>query len=426
MKKGLLAVFIILLAFTFAFAENVNYPSVKNEDAYGDQDTHWGDFYVNRIITPAGTAALPSMCWGKPCDTGFYETAANTLGVSIGGTLGFFWDSTQYGSNTSGGGRLLRTGTSATVPAIFISNDSDVGIGRAGADQLSAIAGGDEAMRFLAGVGTAVNYFQVTPHATSPIDLAAEGTGTNISISITPKGTGTVEINGAISTITTSSPLDVSDTPQAGLSGGLKNFNYAIALTDAAEDNTCTLGGTGVADCFVLPNPTSMGTLNITTSGGEFGSYTASALGVTAERYADSTNMEFNTANVAACANATLCVFDYGRALTLDSLSEDTCSGSDGDDCDGVYTGVTTTAASAGTGVILTVTIESDLITAFEITSSGLSYVVDETLTLDGLVAAGCTECDDDATLDILTEGHVGIQNNIAATTTVMVQFWYD
>ena len=129
---------------------------------------------------------------------------------------------------------------------------------------------------------------------------------------------------------------------------------------------------------------------------------------------------------MAACANATLCVFDYGRALTLDSLSEDTCTGSGGSACDGVYTGVTTTGASAGTGVILTVTIESDLITAFEITSSGLSYVVDETLTLDGLVAAGCTECDDDATLDILTEGHVGIQNNIAATTTVMVQFWYD
>lgn len=383
-----------------------------------------------------GSATAPSMLFQGDPDTGFYWISANAFGVTQGGTGTFQWTAEGFKSALSGGPLLVNEAATATNPTVIPrEQDATTGMGSAGAGIVTIVTGGTEAVRFdasqnttLAGnltliapitIGSAeideaeleildgatlttaqINFLNAATgttgttstnlvYSTSPVFVtptlgAATATSITIDASATPAvifrdsgNPGTdkeiAQINanylsgadgaedGAMflqamlggsevtwlqfdadtelitsAYVQASKPVDFSGTPQAGLAGGLKYFGYAIALTDAEEDNTCTLGGTGVADCFILETPTSYGRLKLHSSGGEFGSYLVKSDGVITEADgdADSANMEFNVAGVANCANDKICVFDNGS--------------------------------------------------------------------------------------------NVGIQNNIAATTTIMVQFWYD
>ncbi|KKN77543.1 hypothetical protein LCGC14_0359580 [marine sediment metagenome] len=443
-KGILLSVLLVILMSVFSFAAEFNVPPENNWGEYGNQDAYWNAGYFRNLYSTSSkiVGTSPTLTIGDGGAEDIYlrfdgSTTEGNFKLCIDTTTGDFNIDSGTLTDVCGTNSAITITDSATPSVIIDVTATEALLIRQDADAADVFVVDTTNKRIGVNVTPTVG-FHLTQSVNSNIGglAIADTGGSNFRIwrssgsDRTNFNSGTVIKHIMFDTgVTASTLLDVSDTPQAGLTGGLKYFSYAIALTDAAEDNTCTLGGTGVADCFVLPNPTSQGRLKLHTSSAEFGSYIVSTLGVTVEADgdADHANMEFNVANVAACANLKLCVFDYGRALTVDSISEDTCTGSGGSDCDGVYTGVTTTAAAAGTGVILTVTIASDLITVDAITSGGLSYVVNETLTLTGLVAAGCTECDDDATVDIATEGHVGIQNNLASgTTTVMVQFWYD
>ena len=115
-----------------------------------------------------------------------------------------------------------------------------------------------------------------------------------------------------------SKPLDYSGTPQAGLAGGLKYFTYAISLTDDNEADSCTLGGTGVADCFVLPVATSSGRLIVYSEEAVYGQYLIGADGTaTPVPGITETNTAY-TAAIANCANAVVCLFD--DATTANAL----------------------------------------------------------------------------------------------------------
>ena len=82
-------------------------------------------------------------------DTGIYEVSDDRLRVRLGGTDKFeFRGSTgTFGSPTSAGPQLTTGASSATVPGHNFTDDTNTGIGRAAADQLSLIAGGVEGIR---------------------------------------------------------------------------------------------------------------------------------------------------------------------------------------------------------------------------------------------------------------------------------------
>lgn len=100
---------------------------------------------TQRILLEGGTAAAPSLAWGR--DSGFYESVNDTIAVAIGGNVRWSFSATQLGSPQSGGGQLLQSGTSDIVPYVRNAGDVNTGIGSAGPDALSLIAGGVEGAR---------------------------------------------------------------------------------------------------------------------------------------------------------------------------------------------------------------------------------------------------------------------------------------
>ena len=101
------------------------------------------------IIGPAGiigAAATPSLAWGNG-DTGFFEAFDDTLVMSRGGAVA--WEfSSILGRNANLGAVFRNVDSSATAPNILPANsDIDTGLGRAGTDALSLIAGAVEAVR---------------------------------------------------------------------------------------------------------------------------------------------------------------------------------------------------------------------------------------------------------------------------------------
>jgi hypothetical protein len=103
------------------------------------------------IISPGatlrGAAATPLLAFGDG-DTGFYESADDTLQLALGGAATLQVRSSDF-KHSSGGSRwrLSASEASATVPMLSTAGDTDTGVGAAAADQVSLIAGGVEAMR---------------------------------------------------------------------------------------------------------------------------------------------------------------------------------------------------------------------------------------------------------------------------------------
>jgi len=102
------------------------------------------------IIAPAGiigTTTTPALAFGDG-DSGFYESADDEFNLSIGGTA-LFQAQTNGIIFTTGSFRpqIRNVNPTATSPAYAFSADTNTGIGRATADQLSLIAGGVEGIR---------------------------------------------------------------------------------------------------------------------------------------------------------------------------------------------------------------------------------------------------------------------------------------
>ena len=103
----------------------------------------------------------------------------------------------------------LASGT-VTTPAVNFSGDTNTGIYRVTGDAMGLAAGGVDAMRWTTAT-TAVNYLNVIPAAaaTGP-ELAAAGSDANISLNLSPKGTGSVVVFTANSPFV---PAAASGTP---------------------------------------------------------------------------------------------------------------------------------------------------------------------------------------------------------------------
>ena len=128
-----------------------------------------------------GTAALPAMSFITYPTTGLYIAAPNNIGFSFSGSSRYTITTDAFKDVAStNGAAMLRESSSATNPVWSFNGDTGTGIGRAGADAGSLIAGSKEIARFYANT---VEQFIINPQgdltgtASSPSLAFHDGTG---------------------------------------------------------------------------------------------------------------------------------------------------------------------------------------------------------------------------------------------------------
>lgn len=141
-----------------------------------------------------GTAGSPSITFSADTDTGFYRTGANSLGLSVGGSLLMEFDpgvitpgvdnTVAIGSTSLGFTRIFMKSGSTSLPAFTFRDDDNTGIYRASADVFGIAAGGGRIAEF----------------STSTVLITAPGGGDLIDL--TGSSAGTVSIRFGPSTAT--------------------------------------------------------------------------------------------------------------------------------------------------------------------------------------------------------------------------------
>lgn len=115
-------------------------------------------------------------------------------------------------------------------------------------------------------ISSAVNHFQISNAASGgKVDLAAVGSDTNISMSLTPKGTGTVDVVGGI---TASGTLSVDGTGDSYIQGSL-----GIGTTSPGEKLQVEDGGSGDATALFKKTSTSHQTVDFEITNGDQDNY---------------------------------------------------------------------------------------------------------------------------------------------------------
>ena len=108
---------------------------------------------VQAIVPLSNTPATPTIAFGDG-DSGFYENQDDTIGISIAGSAGWYISSTALGTLTTGYPSIRYAAATATVPNhLPAQNDVNTGLGSAGEDILSLIAGGVEGHRITEAAG---------------------------------------------------------------------------------------------------------------------------------------------------------------------------------------------------------------------------------------------------------------------------------
>jgi len=108
------------------------------------------------VIFPQGAAASPAVAFGDG-DSGLFESADDTIQLSLAGIAYWNWGASQFGAIASTRPILRNEDSSSTNPTFVFVNDTDTGIGRAAADQLSLIAGGVEGIRVSEATSISIN-----------------------------------------------------------------------------------------------------------------------------------------------------------------------------------------------------------------------------------------------------------------------------
>jgi hypothetical protein len=110
----------------------------------------------SKLHISGGTGSLSTGLAFGDGDTGFYESSDNTLTLNVGDGKNYFaWDGTGFYYTNLNGGILRAYAPTSIVPSFSPSRgDDNTGMGWAGADQLSLIAGGAEVMRLSNSSGT--------------------------------------------------------------------------------------------------------------------------------------------------------------------------------------------------------------------------------------------------------------------------------
>ena len=217
------------------------------------------------------------------------DTTANTIGTGSGGLK---LDPAGTDIVTIGNGVMLPDGVK-TAPAIRFTDDNNTGIYSPVNDQVSITGQGEDAL-LVTGVASSVNVIEVKPSATgSPVEINATGTDTNISVNVTPKGTGTLKVAGTDVSLSGHTHTGVYEPADATI---LKDAD--IGVTVQAYDATIVVDadiGVSVAAqghnhdsayVSVVTTPTT-GNFPVLTTGGELdnSSYSAASFATAAHNH---------------------------------------------------------------------------------------------------------------------------------------------
>lgn len=93
-------------------------------------------------------SSTPTLTFGS--NSGLFMRTSSQLRISFTGSERWNIDLTMLGSLETGGGQLARSGSTGTVPGFRFTGDTNTGIGKNAADELSLIAGGANIANLLA------------------------------------------------------------------------------------------------------------------------------------------------------------------------------------------------------------------------------------------------------------------------------------
>ncbi len=203
---------------------------------------------VVQVILPLqDNATFPSLAFGDG-DSGFYESSDDVIKVTLAGTVYSAWTTSGFSAGTLAASNpyMVAEVASDTNPVFTFNNDFDTGIGRAGTDQLSLIAGGIEGHRIAE--ATTITHTLVGAMTYTPDEITATSEG--VAASIATKNTE----------ITTNGDSDLDNVTLAnGVSGQIKHF-AVVAVGNAADSVKITpatmVGGTQIT---FAADPTGLG-----------------------------------------------------------------------------------------------------------------------------------------------------------------------
>ena len=188
---------------------------------------------TTQLLVGDGTASLPSFSFIDDPNTGFYKEDDDYISLVAGGIrVGVIRASGINGGAFQTGCGLLGTSVAgATTPAITFGGDTDIGLGRAGADLLSLIAGGKEGIRIdgvLGGVEVIIKDTLVIEALASPSTpvLITRSTGVVDTLATADIGEIAIDHSGGMSYVST------PGTQTIGTGGTFERLNEgAIAYT---------------------------------------------------------------------------------------------------------------------------------------------------------------------------------------------------
>ena len=118
------------------------------------------------VVESANTPATPAIAFGDG-DSGFFEVSDDAIRISLGGTSYYAFTTAGMGPANSGRGGFINFSPSATQPSVVpVQSDTNTGIGSAGADQLSLVAGGTNCISIAENAAAPeVGFYGTTPVA---------------------------------------------------------------------------------------------------------------------------------------------------------------------------------------------------------------------------------------------------------------------
>jgi hypothetical protein len=157
----------------------------------------------------------------------FSITRSSSAAAFAGSVTAPTFYGTFVGSMTSSGPISLSDG-SVSSPGLYFTNDTNTGIYRPGTDVFGIAAGGNDVARFVGGTSN-VNYFSIAASATGVIpNIAVAGTDTDISIALSPKGAGTVNLGGSLANYVAVNGAATTVAPTIAAAGSDTNVSLAI------------------------------------------------------------------------------------------------------------------------------------------------------------------------------------------------------
>lgn len=257
--KRLLIIFLLLSSVALTFAADYEVPAGGAQEG---TNVGFGNITATSLQVGEGSSAAPSIDIGGG-DDGFF-LSAGTLRYSISGSatndlvLGV---SGIQSTNSAGAFVLTAEVATATNPVFSFLQDTDTGIGKAAADQLSLIAGGVEGIR-VDGSGYEATSGQVNATAILPI-YSTTGTtaATDLLINRIETSVGSGDQNLIDAQVGTVSKFKVTHAGSTHIMGSLNIYNGTTVFTNysvTAQDYTIFANATTTGTDMYLPDATTV------------------------------------------------------------------------------------------------------------------------------------------------------------------------